>query len=289
MLLLKEFYDFIVERESIRVRRKLGLPREEWTSDPILKAFSFTNVKRHHDRTTTLLKKEFYDPIPKVFKTEPQVFLLNAAIYRYFGTIESARVIGWCPDWTPEFRHKIWDLGASHMLKFTPAYIIPAAGRSDPKFIVVLDIIDSIWSRADEIVCKTKWEEAIDVLRECYGVGAFMAKEVYLDFLLVTGHTPEDWSTWTPTGPGGKRGASVIRYGDAFKISETEALQIIREVYEARGEYWPAEILGSPSVELDLTDIQFQCCEFDKYQRVVRGDGKPKRYFNPTTDAITKD
>jgi hypothetical protein len=41
-------------------------------------------------------------------------------------------------------------------------------------------------------------------------------------------------------------------------------------------------------VKLDLTDIQFQCCEFDKYQRVVRGDGKPKRRFWPTVDGVTK-
>jgi hypothetical protein len=293
MQLIKQFYEFIIERESIRQRRLAGVSPDQWTDDPIFKEYSFTNVKRHHDRTTTLLKREFYDVYPCQIVTDKRVLLLNAAIYRYFGTIETARVIGWTPSWSEEFRSRIYDRGCLGDLRFTPAYIVPSAGRSDPKFMVVLEIIDGIWDRAEEIVACSRWEDACGILRECFGVGSFMAKEVYLDYVLASGSTPEDWQTWTPVGPGGKRGASCIQYGDVLRISESEALDIIRAVFERRNEFWPREYaitsqLTTTMPELDLTDIQFQCCEFDKYNRVVRGDGKPKRKFRPTVDDVTK-
>ena len=287
MQLIKEFFAFMEERERIRIRRLNG-HSPPWTEDAIFREYSFTNVCRDHDRTTTLLRREFYDVFPKTIVTDPEVLLLNAAIFRYFGTIETARLIGWSPGWSDEVKSRIYGFGAMGMLKFTAAYIVPAAGRSDPKYQIVLDILDKIMERATEVVSRSKWEDAINVLTECYGVGSFMAKEVYLDYIIATGRKPDDWLTWTPTGPGGKRGASVIMHGDAFKISEREALEIIRIVYSRRGEFWPSKILDHDALDLDLTTIQFQCCEFDKYQRVVRGDGKPKRRFHPTIDDVTK-
>ena len=293
MLLIKQFYDFMFEREMIRLRRLSGLPREEWTSDPIFKAYSFTNVKRDNDRTTMLLKREFYDRAAEQLQGSDQVFdgycdgdkqsfLLNAAIYRYFGTIDTARVIGWTPHWDDEHKSRILGHGAMGRLGFTSAYIVPAAGLSAPKYMVVCEIVEGIWKRSLEIVQQTRWEDAIGILKDCFGVGSFMAKEVYLDYVLATGFVPEDWQTWTPVGPGGKRGASCIQYGDTYRVSEKDALEIIRAAYERRHDLWSPDL-----VKLDLTDIQFQCCEFDKYNRVVRGDGKPKRRFSPTTDDVT--
>lgn len=312
MKMLAEFYAFMLERESIRLRRLAGFSREHWTKDPIFQEYSFTNVKRHHDRTTTLLKREIYDPAAEQLQgsdhifdgytdTAKQMFLLHASLFRYFGTIQSARMIGWLPEWTPEQRARIAHMGALDDLSFTSAYIVPSGGRPYPKYLVVLEVVDNIWERSLEVVSQKKWEDAVDVLKQCWGVGSFMAKEVYLDYILATGFEPEDWTTWTPVGPGGKRGASVIQYGDTYKISESEALDIIRTVYAERDRHWPDSItLEEPPDDagnvrqrqfdlpkLDLTDIQFQCCEFDKYQRVVRGDGKPKRRFWPTSDDVT--
>lgn len=294
MQLLSEFYAFMIEREMIRLRRLNGLPRAEWTKDPIFAEYSFTNVKRHHDRTTTLLKRELYDPAAEQLQGsdhpfdgysdgDKQLFLLHAALFRYFGTIESARMIGWLPEWDAAQRTRVINMGLCGDLPFTGAYIVPSGGRSEPKVFVVCDIVDEIWKRAQDIISCSKWEDAVAVLKSCYGCGSFMAKEVYLDYALATGFVPDDWDTWTPVGPGGKRGASCIQHGDTYKITEGEALEIIRTVYARRGEFWP-----STMVHLDLTDIQFQCCEFDKYNRVVRGDGKPKRKFWPKIDDVTR-
>lgn len=294
---VKSFYDFMIERELIRQRRRLGLPMSEWTADPIFQTYSFTNVKREHDRTTVLLKKEFYDPVvaemngfDRPTQEELEMLLLNCAIFRFFGTIESARAIGWTRTWA-EGREKIMRIGP--MLKFTSAYIITSAGRSDPKYSVVCEFIDSLMGRIGEIVLCERWEDAVNKMTNCYGIGSFMAKEIYLDFILASGRIPKDWTTWTPVGPGGRRGASRIRYNVPDKISESEALEVIRDVYALRDEYWPEVFDGGEEdrqytlPKLDLTDIQFQLCEWDKYSRVAEGR-RPKRFFRPTDDEVTR-
>lgn len=291
----KAFYDFMIERELIRQRRRAGLPMSAWTADPIFQTYSFTNVKREHDRTTTLLKREFYDlavaemdGIDGITDGELKMLLLNCGIFRFFGTIETARRIGWSRTWDAETRARIMQLGPS--LGFTSAYIVTSAGRSDPKYSVVCEFIDALWARIDQILTYETWEGAVSEMTECYGIGSFMAKEIYLDYLLASGIKPTDWQTWTPVGPGGRRGASRIRYGIDDKISETEALEVIRDLYSKRDEHWPAKISGDGisyfMPDLDLTDVQFQLCEFDKYSRVAEGR-RPKRLFRPTKDDVT--
>jgi hypothetical protein len=288
---VKAFYDFMIERENIRLRRLLGLPRDQWTSDPIFQKYSFTNVKREHDRVTTQLMREFY--VPEFVELQEQKtdrntdhrlqnLLINCAIFRYFGCIETARIIGWTMDWNTQ-RDRIKHLGDMDDLRFTSAYIVPNCGRSEPKYEVVIEILDGIWQRATEIVeGENSWRRQCGVLTQCYGCGSFMAKEIMLDYILATGIKPDDWQTWTPVGPGGRRGASRVLHGVNIKISEEEALEVIMEIYEERGQYWRADF-----VELDLTDIQFQCCEVSKYSGVAEGRA-PKRRFKPIVDEITR-
>ena len=136
-----KFWEFMIERESIRQRRSQGLPMEQWTNDPIFKMYSFTNVKRIHDRTTTLLWEEFYSEKCKELEHPSREALLNAAIFRYHGTIETARLIGWKTDWDSNIKRDII-LGNSLRMGFgesvfTSAYVIPNCGSSAPKYEVV--------------------------------------------------------------------------------------------------------------------------------------------------------
>ena len=109
-----------------------------------------------------------------------------------------------------------------------------------------------------------------------------MAKEILLDYILATGWMPTDWETWTPIGPGGRLGAGIVQYGTVVRLPDSEAIHVIRALYEMRLNRWPDSF---PS--LDLTDIQFQLCEFAKYIKATKG-GRPKRRFRPTIDRITR-
>lgn len=270
------------ERERIRIRRRIGLPREEWTSDPIFKEYSFTNVKREHDRTTALLVREFYST--RHHRHPSKIALMNAAIFRFHGTIETARHLGWSEIWGgPDILRARTDvLMATGGRVFTPAYIVPNCGDDRPKTHVVADIVNGIVSDANFILDTNSWEEACDRMCECFGVGAFMAKEVLLDYILATQWKPKDWETWTPIGPGALRGAGYVRYGQPSKINTEEALEVVRSLYSRREELWPPDY-----VKLDLTDIQFQLCEIAKYMRFRLGLGRPKRKFRPTQDGVT--
>lgn len=288
-----EFWKFINEREAIRLRRWRGLPREEWTTDPIFKQFSFTNVKRIDDRTTSLLYQEFYTPF-QVGHQDDQGYvdhpcmeaLLNAAIFRFHGTIETARVLGWSSTWQGED----WLVRKTDLMMragervFTPAYIIPNCGDSRAKTHVVAGILGQMIEHIPHIINTIKWQTACERLCDCYGIGPFMAKEILLDYILATEWVPDDWESWTPVGPGGLKGAGFVRYGHKPKsIPTAEALEIIQGLYSRAKTRWE-----HTSRHLDLTDIQFQLCELAKYKRYELGFGRPKRKFSPTIDAITK-
>lgn len=296
MKLIKEFYDFVYERESIRVRRLAGLPREQWTQDPILQTYKFTNVKREHDRTTCDLMKHFYP----TDVGGSAVLLLNCAMARFIGLSDTVLEIGWRPDWSEETRAQTFAVIEARMARrdkiFTSAYIVPNCGDSDPKHVVVMGILDQVWEFAQEYFCRISspcWQNLIESMCSAVrGMGSFMAKEVVLDFILASGWIPDDWSTWSPVGPGARRGAARVYYGGAIEKlpSERQALEWTIQLYEARAEHWAqpsvvvADQYATSGIELELSDIQFQLCEFDKYMRAKLGEGRPKAKFTPTYD-----
>jgi hypothetical protein len=285
------FYAFMQEREAIRLRKEAGLPRP-WTDDPILSKYKFTNVKRDHDRTTTVLREEFY---PKKAwgqwtRHELQTLFLNCAIARYFGTYEFCLALGYQEEWDP---YEIIDLAFERLAAkervFTGAYVITNQGKSDPKQEVVvwhcLSPLEKVIPELVELVEQTKsWEIVVTRMMKIQGFGGsgFMAKETILDFIMASGWKPNDWDTWTPSGPGARRGIARLMGIDDMNSKEAGRLQrlpnvvlnAMRAIYARRSEFWPATY-----VELDLTDIQFQLCEFDKYSRVRLGQGKPRSLY----------
>jgi len=299
--LLNEFYAFMRERETIRLRRRAGLPRDQWTTDPIMRTYSFTNVKREHDRTTVGLLPLYRAHLWIHAERSPETMralMLNCALYRYFGTVEMATAIGWVQEWTEEQSSRIQQLADDRMLLgetvFTSAYIVPNCGSTLPKHTIVCQIMGELWDALPEVLSFGSWKLMCDRLCEIWGVGPFMAKEILLDYILATEWEPNDWLYWTPVGPGGKRGASRVAYGAIENVTPDEAIGIIREIYAVCADHWRHDLFdqsvvgAEPIVELALTDIQFQLCEFDKYSRVAEGR-KPKRNFRPTVDNVTRD
>jgi len=149
------------------------------------------------------------------------------------------------------------------------------------------------------------WEQAMEVLMEVrrFGGTGFIAKELMQDLM----HSPlfQDWdekaerwqstcgdiNTFCVVGPGARRGLNrlhgrclghlIYKGGlDAQKFFLKELLQLFHEVRGA----WPKEILGTEVRELELHDIQFQLCEFDKHERAKYSDGHARVYKPPGRD-----
>lgn len=52
---------WMTERHKIYTKRSRGVPREQWTSDPILMEYRFCNVFRELDRVTIWVRKSWRD------------------------------------------------------------------------------------------------------------------------------------------------------------------------------------------------------------------------------------
>ena len=109
-----------------------------------------------------------------------------------------------------------------------------------------------------------------------FGGTGFMTKEALQDVM----QTPVLWSamdknTWCPAGPGARRGLNRL-YGRALDVSikERQLLAEMVSLFEEAPRHLPDFM-----PELELHDIQFQLCEFDKYERVRLGEGKPKAKY----------
>lgn len=124
----RTLFDYMKERESIRLRKEAGSPRP-WTQDPILHEFSFTNVRRIHDRTTRSLLSLFYDPHTSTASAGDILF--NCALARFFGRAEVVTHLGWQTDWQPEA--VIAQARSWKGCLFTSAYVITNNGQSDDR------------------------------------------------------------------------------------------------------------------------------------------------------------
>lgn len=297
-----KFFAFLREREQIRLRKKADLPYP-WTEDEILQSYKFTNVRRHHDRTSVELRQQFYN-VPKSNNTMEST-LMNAATYRYFGTHEFAEVIGWTDFQDMDDNHWEWvkekarSRLANKQRVFTGAYVITNQGISAPKQEVVVDyFLKSLQKKASELAEIAQetgsWKKVADEMRKIHGFGGsgFMTKEILLD----TTYTPfwgewkmspedgrfslpDDWWDWTPIGPGARRGASrVLGDEDANPLSEDKSFSTIMWLMEEQD----MRDMSPLKARLAPHDIQFQLCEFDKYERVRLGQGRPRsRYKAP--------
>jgi hypothetical protein len=124
---------------------------------------------------------------------------------------------------------------------------------------------------------KKSWRVVAERLRLIPGFGGtgFMAKEVLQDLM----HTPVlrnaiDQNTWCPAGPGARRGLNRIFQRPVKQhLPEAQALQEMLALFGMAG----SALAFFPTLELH--DIQFQLCEFDKYERARLGEGRPKALY----------
>lgn len=287
----EDFFAFLNERESIRLRKEAGEPFP-WTDDEILRAYKFTNVRRFHDKTTTQLRENFYANNRDASKKE---ILMNCALARYFGTYEFMEAVGW-RDVNSFGFEEIIEIAAQRLKDrervFTGAYVITNQGIRAPKQEVVVNhFLKGLHGKLDFVLSTDSWQVMSELMSEIPGFGGtgFMAKEILLDTMMTDfwekpydfeGYRltlPSDYDHWTPIGPGGLRGAARV-LGDnnpaGSPVSQREALSVCLRLVEMQEEYWEGSFLFP-------TDIQFQLCEFDKYERVRLGQGRPRSRYHP--------
>ena len=280
---LRRYIYWQTERELIKYRKEVWNELPPWTNDLIFQEFKFCQVFREDDRTT----RWFRTHIRKPLRDEPSV-IMATVIFRWFNLIETGRtllehdlLLNWDrkkaikeitkqPKWvtgayiikTPNGMNKVTGVAEciSHMWR-------------DRNYII--DTLGELWIKKESSLQKT-WEL---ILKYPY-MGPFMAYEVVTDlrhtYLL---EDAEDRLTWANAGPGAMRGLNRLtgRELDFCKRSHpwNEEMQLLYSVAMEKLPDWIKEALHP----YELREIEGGLCEFDKYSRTLKGEGRPRSIY----------
>jgi hypothetical protein len=91
---------------------------------------------------------------------------------------------------------------------------------------------------------------------------------------------PRDWHTWTPIGPGARRG--VARLLGWMDLEDPDAKRIMKnEPYCMEQIATLTAMAPHHGFKMAPHDVQFVLCEFDKYERIKFGQGRTRSRYHP--------
>lgn len=287
------FFDWINERHAIYLRRAAGEPAP-WTKDPILRQYKFTNPFRENDRVTVWMRQNWTNPN----RDRPWgEIIFNCCLFRSVGTSDFAEDHGWVRQWDPAYTKDLIETRLENKLKtFTGAYIVTNQGLKLRKSEVVADyFLSPLWVAKDHLakvaeICTTLQgvHKVLGTFRG-WGGGGFMAYEVVTDL----NYTPVlqnamDRFSWANAGPGAKRGLNRLQGRPLNKsISADVANQEMQELLYAAVHYSKnscGRLRDCPIKQIDMRTIEHSLCEWDKYERVRLGHGRPRSRFDDSAN-----
>ena len=248
-------FGWMRERHKIYEKRAKGDPWP-WTDDPILREFKFTNVYRELDRGTLVLR-ELLEGCP-----DDEIVEFTTVWYRLFNWHENAE-FGICGYY--ELADKVRARWRSHHQLFTNAHM--SYGRAfEDKHETMLETIKMVYENPLNLAGLTL-EQAFKEIRrrKLPGLGPFITYEIVSD-LRWYHLDPSDRFTWANIGPGCKRG--LLRLG--LDVNLTSLHQLLSEAKR--------KLKSLPALE--LREIEHSLCEFDKYERVRLGQGRPRLKYH---------
>lgn len=280
---IEDFFAWISERHRIYNYKASGCPKP-WSDDPIFQRYKFTNVFRELDTGTLALRKMLKWDGTGTLSLGLTFF--NVFWYRMFNRVEHASFPGICLDY--EMLAGALYLTASKGDRIFTSAHMTVGKAGELKIDTILNVCKRAFGERTAIAedlnqCLTL-EEAFKSLRQkkLYGCGRFIAYEIISDlrWTNILRHATDKLS-WANIGPGCKRG--LQRLGMDVDIGS------LRFLYDAVLEYLEphvlshcAEIKNPNWPPFEMREIEHSLCEFDKYQRVATGAGKPRQRYNGT-------
>ena len=284
-----------IEREIIRWKKEeLKMPAP-WTKDPILQEFKFCQVFREDDRTTRWFAKHIREPMRDDTKV-----LMATVIFRWFNLIETGRTLkehDLLLNWD---RKKAIEEITKQPKWVTGAYIVKTPNGMD-KVTGVAECISNMWTDRNYLMSAllqsvTKEESSLEdtwnLLRDYPYMGPFMAYEVVTDLR----HTcllenAEDIMTWANAGPGAMRGLNRLTGRDlSFSQRSHNWNKEMIDLYETvidRIHYGLSSI--KPEHNYELREIEGGLCEFDKYSRIFKKEGRTRSIYKHNDLPIVED
>ena len=272
---------WVTERESVRRKRALGLPAP-WTDDPILRTYRFCCPRRMDDRVSMWLLDNWYRP----YRDHPNM-LTAIALARQLNTIDALAAVGFPEVWDPvRIQQVLEGRAAAGLRNYSAAYMITAnyGARGRPK---ESKPYQTVWRVANPLVGRTvptgDLRDAWESLLGLQGFSSFIAGQVVADLRWALSGRWGDRYTWAPVGPGSARGLARLMYPDgwadaakAFAGHPAQWVLAFREHVLIRV---PTQLPDDLAERMEAMDYQSILCEFDKYDRTLYGEGRPKQNY----------
>ena len=278
-----------IERENIRLQKEVSQLPPPWTSDSILREYKFCQVFREDDRTTRWFKTHIREPM----KNSPDV-LMATVIFRWFNWIPTGRTLikhDLLKNWN---RKKAIEEITKQPKWITGAYIIKTPNGMD-KVTGVAECVSHMWQDreylAKEVVKTKSLEDTWSLLRDYPYMGPFMAYEVVTDlrhtYLL---EEAKDVLTWANAGPGAMRGLNRLTGRDlGYCRRSHDWVGEMQELYKIVQTRLPTHILQRNDMKYEMREIEGGLCEFDKYSRIYKGEGRTRSIYKQNSLPIVED
>jgi hypothetical protein len=286
------FEGFMRERHEIWIRRRKG-QGWPWTQDPVLQEFRFCNVYRELDTVTIWVRENIRVP----FADHPNLWFMLAAARQVNHPPMLEELIAdkkaWptmkLSKWDPErFRTVMNARKARGEQIYTGAYMLTNVldktldGPHDKPHFTAYKCLGSLVPMEADIneVLRLNMRSVHEQLTRGYGWGGFLAYEVCCDLRWTSvGESWPDRRTFCHAGPGALRGLNRVE-GRPLRDRRPPDLAYLAmgRLWEQMKKVWPK---GKLYPALEMREIEHTLCEYDKHQRVVQGEGRPRNKYRP--------
>lgn len=271
----KDLFKFILERHSIFERRVKGLPKP-WTQDKILQSYRFCNVYRELDTQTLWFAEKWREP-----NKEHKDLWFASLVFRFINWNETAEELSFPIPWNKDkFISTIQRRKDRGEKIYSGAYMISTHGVRQEKHLYLAESLQNIWGNRNAIRYKDR--ESLDDFHKrlmgCFDVGSFVAAQVVADCKYAGKmRKAPDWFYFAASGPGSRRGLNrVFNLPVDKSVDETTWRERFKKLHNDIENLAHYEKL----MPIHAQDLQNCLCEFDKYERVRLGEGRPKSTYN---------
>lgn len=295
------FKTFVKDRYRIHKRKDVKQLPAPWTTNPILKEYKFTNVRREHDRQTRYLIENISNNPELTLEDK----IVNSFLFRSWNNWATLKDFGF-----PYAAHFLYDPATKEAVRplykslsklepdrlwYNNAYnqggTKQAWKRPNPDAQIEKDIPlrpfhVGVWLGEQEIVDKLlaakDQQEAFDIIKSVRGFADFLAYQVFVDLTYIK-EFPFSENEFTIAGPGCKKGLDYI-FKDRDGMTYEECLFWLRDNIDV-------DVLNLfndlPKYDrcMNVMSLENCMCELSKYIRVVRGEGRPRNHYKPTKEA----
>jgi hypothetical protein len=294
----RRFFEYARARHQIYLDRAAGAPAP-WTRDKILSKYRFTNVFRELDKTTAWFRKHVRDPM----RDRPEV-LLATVVFRLLNRIEVGEAIFCQTTIERGDLETAFDIYVEERdIRVLKQFIVKHIGKKGPyvtgayiissppgytKLDGVLEVIrrfekNSDWRNAAAVLLSTRGDATLEKTWEYLKgqdyLGKFHSYEIVTDLrhTALLDRAP-DIMTWCNIGPGARRGINRVA-GRDYKDKSAGVDQMLGEMGDLLAHSRDHSLWPRQWQKWEMRDVEHTLCEFDKYERVRLGQGRPRGRF----------